>query len=143
MHVHIFYADDDNDDQGMFLEAIKEISNHVQVTSQKNGNELIRQLNNPPPYPNIVFLDLNMPIKNGYEVLKEIKNSEQTKDLPVVIFTTSDHGNAVEITRSLGARLYVPKPVSFSALINILKYVLAIDWKTFTPTEKEFVYRTN
>lgn len=143
MSFNIFYTDDDFEDVEMFIDAASETSDQIQVTIQGNGNELLLQLKNPPPFPTMIFLDLNMPVKNGYEVLKEIKESAHLKNFPVVIFTTSNHASAIEITRNLGASLFIPKPSSFFSLINILKYVLAIDWKTFIPSEKNFVYRDN
>ncbi len=139
----IFYTDDDKDDQEIFVEAVEEVSADVTVTLQENGDELIRLLHHPPPSPTIIFLDLNMPVKNGYEVLKEIKGSEFTKNLPVVIFTTSDHTSAIETTRKLGANMYIPKPSSFELLKNVIKHILAINWETFSASGKDFVYRAN
>ncbi len=84
-----------------------------------------------------------MPIKNGYEVLQEIKQSERTKYLPVIIFSTSDDEKAINTTRQLGANLYIPKPSSFSSLKKAIKHSLSINWDTFTPSPENFVYRAN
>ena len=91
----------------------------------------------------MIFLDLNMPVKNGYQVLKEIMESEKIKDLLVIIFSTSNHDSAVQMARKLGARLFIPKPSSFYSLTIILKYVLSINWDTFICTEKDFLYTNN
>ncbi|HSU50867.1 MAG TPA: response regulator [Segetibacter sp.] len=139
----IFYTDDDIDDRAIFIDAAQQVSDSLQVITQGNGDELIGLLNNPPPFPNIIFLDLNMPVKNGYEVLQEIKQSELTKDLPVIIFSTSDDEKAINTTRHLGANLYIPKPSSFSLLKKAIKYSLSINWNTFTPSTDGFVYRAN
>ncbi|MDQ6812638.1 MAG: response regulator [Bacteroidota bacterium] len=137
----IFYTDDDVDDRDLFIDAAHQVSESLEVITQGNGDELIRLLNNPPPYPNFIFLDLNMPIKNGFEVLQEIKKSERTKYLPVIIFSTSDDQTAINTTRDLGANLYIPKPSSFSSLKKAIKHSLSINWDTFAPSDKEFVYR--
>jgi response regulator RpfG family c-di-GMP phosphodiesterase len=139
----IFYTDDDVDDRDLFVDAALHISDSLEVITQGNGDELICLLNNPPPFPNLIFLDLNMPIKNGYEVLKEIKQSERTKSLPVIVFSTSDDQDTVDLTRKLGANLYITKPSSFSLLKKVIKYSLSIDWETFTPSTENFVYKAN
>jgi response regulator RpfG family c-di-GMP phosphodiesterase len=141
MLYNVFYTDDDPDDQEMFIDAIHEIADNVKVSTQKNGKELLNLLQTPPPVPNIVFLDLNMPIKNGYEVLTEIKNIEHARNLPVIVFTTSDHAEAVEKTRQLGARLYVTKPTSYFTLKSMLKDIMSIDWLTYVSSENTFVFR--
>jgi response regulator RpfG family c-di-GMP phosphodiesterase len=139
----IFYTDDDVDDRDLFVDAALHVSDSLEVITQGNGDELICLLNNPPPFPNLIFLDLNMPIKNGYEVLKEIKQSERTKSLPVIVFSTSDDQDTVDLTRKLGANLYITKPSSFSLLKKVIKYSLSIDWETFTPSTENFVYKAN
>ncbi len=141
-NVNIFYADDDIDDLNIFVDAAHEVSSSLQVITQESGDDLIRNLNNPPPYASLVFLDLNMPLKNGYEVLKEIKESDQTKDVPVIIFSTTTDVNAIQNTRMLGANYYIPKPSTFVSLKNAIKHCLSINWETFMPKAEEFVYRS-
>lgn len=140
----IFYTDDDRDDQAMFRDAVAELTNNsVQLFTQDNGDELIGVLKNPPPTPKLIFLDLNMPIKNGYDVLQEIRSADATRDLPVVIFSTSDDRNAITKSRKLGANLYVTKPDSYKLLKKAVQHVLSVDWTTFTPGDKDFVYTSN
>jgi DNA-binding response OmpR family regulator len=139
---NIFYADDDIDDLNIFVDAAYEVSSSLQVITQENGEDLIRNLNNPTSQHNLVFLDLNMPMKNGYEILKEIKQSAHTKDLPVIIFSTTTDVNAIHNTRMLGANYYIPKPSTFVSLKNAIKHCLSINWETFMPKAEEFVYRS-
>lgn len=140
---NIFYTDDDKDDQDIFVDAAHEVSASLKVIIQSSGHELISLLKNAPPFPDIIFLDLNMPVKNGYEVLKEIKQSINFKYIPVIIFSTSDDTNAINTTRQLGASLYITKPSSFSSLKSAIKYTLSINWETFETSEEGFVYRVN
>src|ERR1700760_2899986 len=107
MSYNIFYTDDDAEDQEVFKEIAAEINEDIYIFAQSNGDELLALLNSPPPSPHVVFLDLNMPGKNGYEVLKEVRKSEGFKDIPVVIFSTSDDEAAMEETKRLGATMYV------------------------------------
>ncbi len=136
---NIFYADDDQDDQEVFREVMNEINEDIFIFTQNNGDELLHLLKNPPPRPHVVFLDLNMPVKNGYDVLKEIRQSERFSQLPVIIFSTSGDDEAIRRTRQLGATLFVQKPDDYNELKQILKELLAIDWATFAPGE-EYVY---
>lgn len=130
---NIFYTDDDKDDQEVFREVMAEINQDIYIFTQNNGDELMDLLKNPPPKPHIVFLDLNMPVKNGYEVLREIRQVEKMKHLPVIIFSTSGDDQAVAETKKLGATLYIRKPEDYGQLKKILKNVLTIDWSTFKP----------
>src|SRR6185369_504496 len=90
MHTKVLLVDDDDDDQVMFLDALGEISNDVECITMNNGVEAIKSLKILRPLPSIIFLDLNMPLMNGFECLKHLKKDEQYKKIPVVIFTTSN-----------------------------------------------------
>ena len=119
----------------------KAMPSTMKLSFAKDGTELLSFLKTNSP--DLIFIDLNMPVKNGFEVLKEIKQNDHMKDLPVIIFTTSDHSTAIETSRELGATLYVPKPLSFNVLKKVISHILAINWKTFIPSAEEFVYRGN
>lgn len=139
----IFYTDDDPDDQELFRDAISEIDHSLDLYIQNDGNELITLLDNPPPRPQLIFLDLNMPVKNGIEVLKEIRATDRLKDFPVVIFSTSDDEASINTTKKLGANFYITKPTSYNLLKKAIEYTITIDWKTFKPNNEDFVYRNN
>ncbi len=139
----ILYTDDDIDDREFFMDAGREVSPSLTIATQSNAKELIELLRNPPPMPIILFLDLNMPIKNGYEVLKELKECQQTRHIPVIIFSTSNDATAIDTTRQLGANLYIPKPTTYSHLKEVIRHSISIDWDTFSPSSEEFVYRVN
>ncbi len=93
----VFLADDDADDRLLFEEALMEVSEDVILTMAKNGEQLMQYLNrSPPPPPHLIFLDLNMPLKNGFECLEQIKQDEKYKGIPVVIFSTSCQKEAID-----------------------------------------------
>lgn len=133
----IFYTDDD---RFTFSDALRNVTDEYRVVLQRNGDELLRVLKNPPPHPWLLFLDLNMPVKNGYAVLKEIREKESLNDLPVVIFSTSDDAASINASRQLGANLYIPKPSSFAALKAAIRHALSINWKNFSPSPETFVF---
>ncbi|MBS1618965.1 MAG: response regulator [Bacteroidetes bacterium] len=138
---HIFYADDDLDDQELFREAVEEIGGSYDLHMRSDGRQLLNLLQSPPPAPDVIFLDLNMPLMNGYQALTEIRKNSKTRNVPVVIFSTSDDEKTINRSRELGANLYVPKPTSYKAIKNVLRHSLGIDWKTFDPAKENFVFR--
>ena len=88
--------------------------------------------------PDVIFLDLNMPAKNGFECLAEIKKNNTLKSLPVIIFSTTVQEETVNRVYKDGASYYICKPDNFTQLKKALKKVLEIDWlKEISQTPKE------
>ena len=140
--VKVMLADDDKDDQEVFHDALKETEVPAELTTVDNGQELIDNLKDPSePNPDIIFLDINMPVKNGLECLEEIKTDETLKDIPTVILSTSDNVKDVEKTFNAGANLYVPKPYSFRNMVLLLKKIFMLKWAgaLFKPLRKTFL----
>lgn len=143
MPYHIFYTDDDDDDQDLFREVVGSISEGHQVFTQSHGGELMETLKQPPPAPDLIFLDLNMPHKNGYEVLEEMRATTAFKNIPVIVFSTSDSDDVINTCKTLGANMYLSKPGSYPDLKKLLQSVLSIDWKTAPVKPSEFVHLKN
>ena len=120
--ISIFYADDDQDDLDFFHLAAEDLSCEIHLFNK--GEEFVEKLKNPPPTPSVVFLDLNMPTRNGFEILKDIKNSE-LKDTKVIVFSTSDSNESIAKSKKLGADFYLIKPTSISKLEKALKQIVA------------------
>ena len=139
MYTTIFYADDDIDDLDFFKEVTSDINEPVSLF--ESGDKMLDILNNPPPKPSVIFLDLNMPIKSGFEVLNEIKASPDICNIPVIILTTSTSPSDISQCKDLGAKLYIRKPTSVFALKKAINHVLATDWNNFTPTDTNFFYQ--
>lgn len=138
---NIFYTDDDEDDQELFRGALAEVDSSLVLTTANDGDRLLELLSRGQHKPRLIFLDLNMPRKNGYEVLKEMRSDDKLKYCPVVIFSTSSDAAAVEKTRSLGANLFVPKPRSYSGIKKAIETVVNIDWQHFAPASDNFILR--
>lgn len=129
----ITLADDDEDDRLFFTDAFEELKINTRVNTVNNGRELLNYLNNPDTVlPHIIFLDLNMPILNGIECLKEIKLNDKFKDIAVAIYSTSSSDQDVEDTFVLGANIYIKKPSNFNDLKKILSDVVIINWQYHT-----------
>jgi CheY-like chemotaxis protein len=132
-YILITLADDDEDDRLFFTDAFDEMKIKTVVNTVNNGRELIEFLDHPESVlPNIIFLDLNMPILNGIECLKEIKLNDRFKDIAVAIYSTSSSEADVENTFVLGANIYIKKPSSFNELKKILSDVVTINWQYHT-----------
>lgn len=113
----ILLVDDDADDQLFFMDAISAIDQSLHCDVVSNGLEAIKRLSHvPPAHPSIIFLDLNMPKMNGYECLEQLKTSEGTKGIPVIIFTTTNNPKEAERTRKMGARDFLTKTSDFKKL---------------------------
>jgi CheY-like chemotaxis protein len=138
--INIFYTDDDKDDIAIFKDAVVEAGNEINLVINFDGGSLLNLLNNPPPSPAMVFLDWNMPGKNGEEVLTEIRSTKALREIPVLIFTTSSNADNIEVARRKGANMYITKPNSFQDIVQIIRYCLSIDWKNFSDPDK-FIYR--
>lgn len=139
---NIYLADDDEDDRLFFQEALHEVCDDSYLTMACDGRELMNMLVIPPvPLPDVIFLDLNMPIKNGFECLKEIKNDIRLKQLPIIIFSTALQEEAVAQVYNDGAAFYIRKPDNFSNLKKILLKVLQIDWRLeqVQPSKEKFI----
>ncbi len=142
--VNIFLADDDPEDREIFLEVIGEVVPHVDVTIAKNGKELMNLLTQKEELPDIIFLDLNMPFKNGQECLVEIRSSEKLKSIPVIIYSTSRSREHIDDTFMKGANFYFPKPDSFKELRAMMARIFALDWEDLMKPRKErFILSVN
>lgn len=90
------------------------------------------------PPPCVIFLDLNMPLKNGFECLKEIRQTQKLKNIPVIIFSTTSNPDAIDQTYLLGANYYVCKPLSHKLLIKAIETLLELElWGTNKQIQKE------
>ena len=82
--------------------------------------------------PNVLFLDLNMPKKNGIECLLEIKENERFKDIAIAIYSTSSSEEHIEETFVNGANIYIKKPNDFATLKKVLSDVVTLNWQYHT-----------
>src|SRR4030095_6744168 len=114
-------ADDDLDDCNFFQEALEELPVTVSVTIVNDGVELMRHLsNNQNDLPDLLFLDLNMPRKTGFDCLTEIKMDDKLKHLPVIIFSTSLDLEVLNLLHEKGAHYYIRKPGDYAKLKKVI-----------------------
>jgi CheY-like chemotaxis protein len=127
----ILLADDDRDDCFLFREALSELPINTELSTVKDGEDLMIYLNNHVnDLPDVLFLDLNMPKQNGFECLTEIKHNDKLKSLPVIMFSTSyprDMHYEQDIMRvlyNIGALDYIRKPEDFNKLKEVIHAML-------------------
>ncbi len=127
--IPILVADDDEEDRMLIQDAMEESKLLNPLHFVADGQEAMDYLNHrgkfayleKNPMPGLILLDLNMPKKDGREVLKEIKSNPSLRSIPVVILTTSKAEEDILRTYDLGVNSYITKPVTFDALVDIIK----------------------
>lgn len=125
----ILLAEDDEDDRQFFKEAIERMNLNTLLEMVIDGVYLIEYLkNNPEKRPHLIFLDLNMPRKDGFECLKEIRNDLGLTEMPIAIYSTSNAPVDMEEAFRLGANIYIHKPSDFEMLKRIIAKVVSINW---------------
>jgi CheY-like chemotaxis protein len=117
---NILLIDDDEDDQEIFTSAVAEISDTVTCDCIPDATRALATLTAKKELPDVIFLDLNMPIMNGQQFLSAIKKEKQLSAIPVIIFSTASDRATIETTRMLGAHDFITKPRSFDRLVEIL-----------------------
>lgn len=127
----VWLADDDEDDCLVFRDVLTELPHPPHLTCVKNGQILLDRLQANAVLPDILFLDLNMPIKDGLSALEDIKRDNRLKSLPVVMLSTSAQPAALEKAFALGALCFVKKPDTFAALKAILEKIFALGLHQF------------
>jgi len=135
--LNILLADDDIDDCLFFREALTELLPANNFNAVHDGEQLMEMLTNEKnKLPDVLFLDLNMPRKNGFECLMEIKQHEKLKGLPVVIFSTSGSHDNMSILFKTGADVYIRKPGSLAQLVRIINHALPMATENITAKGK-------
>jgi len=114
-------VDDDEDDREIFEIALKDTGAPFDYLAESNAEDALQKLKNEETFiPDFIFLDLNMPIMNGKQCLREIKEIPRLRAVPVIIYTTSSYIKDIEETKQLGASHFFTKPSSTGALTKIL-----------------------
>ena len=136
---NIFLADDDEDDRFIFKEALKEIQVPTRLLTANDGEQLMAALNTlTGNLPDVLFLDLNMPRKNGFQCLREIRQNKNLRSLRTIIFSTSYEKEVIELLFKAGADHYIKKPTEFNELKKVIERVLKI---VETPTVRHSIER--
>lgn len=122
----VLLAEDNLEHCFFFKKALHQIAPEIKYNEVHDGEDLMSLLDNF--IPDLLFLDLNMPCKNGVECIKEIRENKAYDLLPIVVFTISTQANAIQTAYGFGANLYFVKPAEYSLLVTSLQKILTMDW---------------
>ena len=136
---HVLLAEDDDEDYFIFSLAIKELTIKVILTRAENGDILLQLLDEKNP--DIVFLDLLMPCKDGRTCLKEIRANKKYDSVPIVVYSSLNDLKTIEFCYREGSNLYAIKPSTLQELKTVLEKIFSIDWKKmlYFPPRSKFV----
>ena len=123
MRKTILLADDDNDDVQIFKEALDEAHCEITFLYTQTGAGVFSILEESPK-PDVIFLDLNMPVMSGWQCLAKLKNSQAYKEIPVVMYTTSSNPRDYEIAMDLNAHGLITKPSNPKILSKVLNTII-------------------
>jgi len=127
----ILMADDDADDRFLVQEALTEAGVTHDLRFAEDGRALLEYLTHrgkytdrkKAPRPELILLDLNMPLKDGREVLADIRADASLRRIPVIVFTTSKADTDIRQMYDLGANSFITKPAGFKELVTLMKKV--------------------
>lgn len=124
----IHYIDDDKDDLAIFKTAVDQINIPVQLNTHTNPVRFMQIISSECKERPLIFLDINMPDKSGFDLLKDIRKNIECKDVPVIMLSTSEDPASIMVSRDLGADRYVVKPNSMTKLKSIIKRITDLEW---------------
>ena len=128
----VLLIDDDRDDADLFKEALFEINSAILFEHYEDSKTALKLLlEKQTDLPDLIFLDINMPIVSGWQCLSEFKKAEHLRHIPVIMFTTSSQAKEKEIAEELGAQGFITKPSEYKALKELLSEVI-INWVAIT-----------
>ncbi|HET6252931.1 MAG TPA: response regulator [Puia sp.] len=119
-------VDDDADDAGLFCETLTRTLPGTKCLTAENGQELFKFLSAQSQYgnkPDVIFLDINMPVMNGWECLRKLKGSSSYNSIPIIMYSTSSAKKDIDMAYSLGAMAFLTKPEDLMELSKILRIV--------------------
>lgn len=119
----LMVTDDDSDDLFLFEEALKSVDPEIGLITATDGKQALEKLNSLDVLPDLVFLDINMPGMNGWECLTRIKQDERLKEIPVIIYSTSNNQRDIDRAFELKAFCFCTKPDDFKSLVRMLAMI--------------------
>ena len=124
----ICYVDDDIVDREIFEEVLSSLNKKILVRLLDSGGELMEVLQCPNLQPDLILLDLNMPGKNGFDVLIDMQKLNHPKLPSVVMFTTSSEEHHAQIAKDFGAKMCLEKPRNYETYVKTIQSIIATTW---------------
>ena len=141
---NIVLADDDEDDYLFLKSAAEQSTSPVSITHVLNWLELLRRVSRTP-LPDIIFLDLNMPVKNGLECLELLRAEQKYDSISIIIYSTSRSRKDIDEAHRLGANYYVVKPSSQAEITRLIEKICNMNKEMLLarPEKESFLLATS
>ncbi len=117
----VWVVDDDEDDRLFIRSAFEDVQQLIRVLTLTDGDQLLPSLTTCKQLPQLILLDINMSRQNGFDTLKQLRNTPTFAHLPVVMLTTSSDNADIERSLALGANQFMTKPASYNQLVTLVK----------------------
>jgi len=124
MFKNVLLVDDDEDDREFFIQVIEELEPDVKCVCAKNGHDAFKIMDGFEP--DVIFLDLNMPLMNGFQFLEKFRQRNDFKDIPIYILSTSSDPKSIQEANAYGAKNFLTKPDNLSGWKAIVKKVFSL-----------------
>ncbi|WP_128548273.1 response regulator [Larkinella soli] len=131
----IYLAEDDGDDAGFFTLAFKMCFPGCEIRVFENGGDLLKEIRSGEVLPTFIFLDVNMPIKNGIDTLSELKETRRLATVPTFLISGTEDEKTINTAYKLGASSYFVKPETFAGLVSFAESFKAY-WNLSVPPPK-------
>ena len=135
----VVLAEDNLEHCFFFRKSLKEVGPEIQLTEVNDGEKLVTLLERY--LPDLLFLDLSMPCKNGMQCIREIRENKSLDVMPVIVYSINSKNHSIQTAYDLGANLYIIKPEEYGEMVSCLRKVLSMDWKN--PKTITSQYTTN
>ncbi|MBD2753104.1 response regulator [Spirosoma validum] len=120
---NVLIVDDDEDDQFLIKSAFLKNSSQFNLRFATDGTDVLEKIENTQFLPDLILLDLNMPVMNGFDVLKHLKSSTLYRHVPVIILTTSANESDINQSYELGANTFITKPINHQDLVDLAEQI--------------------
>ncbi len=138
-HKIFLLADDDEDDKTLFCEALAEVDPVIKCLTAADGREALTILSgSSAARPGIIFLDINMPVMDGWQCLGHLKGDKDLKDIPVIMYSTSSYQRDIDLALESGALCFLTKPSDYRELRSILRLIVSKPLSDLPDAMKEF-----
>lgn len=137
--LHVLMAEGDKDDFDILADAIEKVPVKVMLTRAENGDVLMKLIHDK--IPDLLFLDIILPCRDGRDCIREIRSDKKFDNLPIIVYTSIKDLDAIEFCYRWGTNLFVHKPQTYSEIADIVRKIFSVNWKKmqYYPSRNEFV----
>lgn len=135
----VLLAENDREQCFFFKKSLLQVRSKIQYTEVHDGEQLTKLLKNF--MPDILFIDLNMPCKNGMDCIRDLRSNNSYDKLPIVVYSISTQPETIQQAYKTGANLYLVKPSEYFNLVHSLDAILSLDWSDPEKVKESFLHK--